>query len=260
MTSQLKIVSPIQRQRMEFVDRAPVPIKAPITVATVFQPFTYDELQPDLVAEAQQTEAKFAEVQRQSIVDLGSLLRGIKDKMPHGTFIRWIDGQLKISVSTAENLMRGGQWLEAQSHHVAKLPPSAVYALSLPSADQTIVSEIVADCEQGNVPSASEVRDRLNRARKATDHAKNLEQLKKDKENEKRRRAAQAERDRKCREDWEKAELFRKQAAEKAAAFLIEVMSEENIQQLKNLMFGTHWAAVSDAISTQLFRARGGAA
>jgi hypothetical protein len=224
--------------------------------------FSYDKVAPDVAARARKAAEDIRSLQQVTIMDIGQALLAVKAEMAHGTFGAWLDAEFSMSVRSAENYMNAAKFLQGKSETVALLPPTAVYALASKDADPVVVAEVLAEVEGGKIIPAGEVRDRLagaTKARLAAAAVKTAEQIKADKENEKRRRAAQAARDKKWEEEQQSAEMHRKQTADKAAAFLIEVLSPESIQQLKNLMVGTHWSAVSDAISTQLFTARGGA-
>ena len=237
-----------------FVDRPPVPIKAPEPVVFRDPAFSYDKVAPDVAARARKAAEQIRSLQQVTIMDIGKALLAVKAEMAHGTFGGWLDAEFSMSVRSAENYMNAAKFLEGKSETVALLPPTAVYALASRDADPAVVAEVLAEVEEGKIIPAGEVRDRLagaTKARLAAAAVRTAEQIKKDKEAEKRRRAAQAARDKLREAEEEKANEKRRANAGRAADFLIERLSPEDLSSFRNLMFYTHWEAVSAAIRSR---------
>jgi DUF3102 family protein len=126
------------------------------------------------------------------VIKIGLELIEIKAKLSHGSFGPWLDAEFQMSERTGQNYMNYAAWAPTKSAIVADLPMAIGYALSAPTAPPEVVEQVLADVGAGKTMTVKIVRDRLNvalDAHKKADTPKSIEQAKKDREAEKRRRA-----------------------------------------------------------------------
>lgn len=231
----------------------PRPAQAPAKLEHAFGvvAFDYASLDPDVAVMALKIVDGIHARLKAFHIDIGRDLLAVKAKMPHGKFGAWVQVEFGMTSRTAENYMNASQFLEGKSETVSYLPPATLYALASPSADIDIVNEVIAEVDAGKVVAPAEIRERLagaTKARIAAKSAKTADQIKKDRENDKRRRAAEEKRNKEAQEDMEKCEAAQAAKAEKAASFLIDRLNEGDIVELRGLMTHISWHQVARSI------------
>ena len=214
--------------------------------------FDYSALSPDKTDTLRQRVASIRSMERSlisGIADIGNHLLAAKCLLDHGAFSRWAAGELSMTVRSAERFMRAATFLHGKRDMVSHLPTTVIYALSAPSAPASVVSEVVAAAEAGTMLAPKVIKNKLDvaiaieRSRKA-EAAKTPEQIKKDCDNEKRRRAAQVERERKWKEQREELERRKDEQAKKAVSFLLLHLGAEGMAEFRSMMDGIDWDRV----------------
>jgi predicted NAD-dependent protein-ADP-ribosyltransferase YbiA (DUF1768 family) len=219
------------------------PAPHPDTAGTIS--FDYAALDPDIAAEARAAAARIQDRVQKTMSDTGSDLIAIKAKMPHGAFGAWIKAEFQMSGSTAQNYMNATRYLEGKSTNFGILPPSAIYLLA--SAPPEVAAEVEARVERGSFPKVAEIKERVAavaKAQQAALVAKSAEQIKKDHENGKRRKAIEKARLEKLDADQKAIEIATNERAQKVAAFLVSHIGEAGVDELEGLMRGTDWYRV----------------
>jgi hypothetical protein len=152
-----------------------------------------------------------------------------------------------MSERTAQNYMHAARFLIGKSATVAVLPPAAIYALSAPSAPSDAVKDVLKALEAGAKIPTEEIRNRLSKAADAqrkVEAAKTAEQIKKEREAEKRRREIQVARDQRIKQDIEQDNARRSERAREVAKFLVAKLGSERVVELLKLLNGTDWSRV----------------
>jgi hypothetical protein len=212
--------------------------------------FNYAEVGEDVAHQLRTLAARVRRFQTTAIAEVGRCLSAAKEAIGHGGFEAWLNAEFAMSVRSAENYMSAAKFLAGKSATVAYLPPSALYALAAPSADEHVIAAVLEEVEGGKVLSANEVRERLNAAAKERKLAeaqvrKTAEEIRKGKEAEQRRRRAEKAREEKWRADQQAQEAERNKAARTAATFLFDKLSPEDIATLLKIMKPTDFWKVT---------------
>jgi hypothetical protein len=240
-----------------FRDRPPPGFTAPKRVARPDAPFDYGDLAPDLANEAKATASRIRHRLRDSIIETGRDLIAMKAKLGHGFFLPWLEGELGIGERSAQRYMRVANLVHGKSDKVSDLPATILYLLSSESAPAEAVQEIIAPVEAGERPKVDDVREQLSEATAAEKKAKAVkttEELKRDKENEKRRREAQAKRDRESEERSRQNEQARQDRANIVALMLFERLGSDGVHELLAALENAEWPLVEKSFGGGLIR------
>jgi hypothetical protein len=205
--------------------------------------FDYATLDPDLAADAQATAGRIKVRLRTSIIETGSDLITIRDKLEHGAFGAWIALEFDFSERTAQNFMSAARFVEGKSATVADLPPAALYALAAPTASPDVVKEVLEQVEAGGRVTTAMIRDRLAGAKAIAQKQGDIARLKKQRENEKRQRAEKEASLLKWKED-QKAKAERVQ---EAAKFLTSKLGCSGVLEFFSLLGDAEISALKSA-------------
>lgn len=129
--------------------------------------FDYENLPPDLAAEARKIADKVRGKQTKEAVEIGRLLLKMKEPLGHGHFTDWVEAECDMSIRTAQNYMNAARWA-AKNENVsllARLPLSVVYLLAGDIIPPEVERGVIDDYGANNGPSAAEVKRRIETAR-----------------------------------------------------------------------------------------------
>lgn len=99
----------------------------------------------------------------EDIIETGRDLLAVKEKLTHGTFVAWIESELKLPARTAQSFMSAAR-LADKNATVALFSPATVYRLAAKGTPDDIRDAIIARAEAGDVASDREVRDIIDEA------------------------------------------------------------------------------------------------
>jgi hypothetical protein len=122
--------------------------------------FEYGSLPADLAATAKASAHAVLEGMqnlKDSYIIIGTHLREMKDKLPHGRFGAWLEFELGMKDKTAQNYMNAADHL-GQNPNDVSLPPSVIYALASPSTPEEVKQQVKKQLAAGMIPKASEVK------------------------------------------------------------------------------------------------------
>jgi hypothetical protein len=171
--------------------------------------FDYSALDHAVGAEARATADRIRERIESSYLDTGRDLLGIKVKLGHGYFGKWLNAEFDMSERTAQNLMSLAEYANDKPATVANLSTTAVYKLAAPSTPTSVQEEIEQRVIKGEHPSTREIEEQIAAAKEelATEAAKArklkvkspaatraMEKREKDKEDRERHESEEAER------------------------------------------------------------------
>ena len=85
------------------------------------------------------------------IIDIGTYLVEVKDKLGHGNFYNWLETEFNWSSRTANRFMSVAQKFQAKKDRLSALDilPSALYVLASPSTPEEAVDETIERASQG---------------------------------------------------------------------------------------------------------------
>ena len=121
-------------------------------LASQSQAFDYSSLAPDLAddarAVAQRVRAGHVRTM-QTILEMGRELSGLKVRLGHGSFGRWLEAEFGAVARTAQNYMSAAERFGSTPELISLLPPATVYALAAPSTPEPVRTEVVRRLAQG---------------------------------------------------------------------------------------------------------------
>lgn len=86
------------------------------------------------------------------ILQIGQNLRVVKEKLPHGQFLLWIETEFEMSRWTARSFIRVANKLEDKWRNFHHLPVSVLYELAAPSISEDILTQV----QEGHIPPTIE--------------------------------------------------------------------------------------------------------
>lgn len=76
------------------------------------------------------------------IVHIGQNLKAVKEKLPHGQFLPWLEKEFEMSRWTAQHFIRVAEKLEDKWRNFHHLPVSVLYELAAPSTSDGILEQV----------------------------------------------------------------------------------------------------------------------
>jgi len=85
----------------------------------------------------------------ENTIAIGIRLIQVKAAIPHGQFLKWIEGEFEFTVKQCQQLMQVGDW--SKNDNLSHLPfdQSALYVLAAPSAPGAVRQEAIERAERG---------------------------------------------------------------------------------------------------------------
>lgn len=103
------------------------------------------------------------------VLAIGRNLQEVKDRLPHGQFLTWLQAEFGMSERHARNFMRVAARFGDKSEIIADLSVTILYELAAPSTPDTVVEQV----ENGIIPATLEA---IRAAKEAERQAKEEEQ------------------------------------------------------------------------------------
>ena len=119
----------------------------------------------DTKALADRIRSKLAEIGRHSI-EIGQDLLALKEKLPHGDFGKWIAAEFNMSPRTAQYLMSAARFVADKSETLSHLPLQVLYSLAAPSTPAEVREKVVAQIENGSVPTEKAILHEIQEAKR----------------------------------------------------------------------------------------------
>ncbi len=98
----------------------------------------------------------------EDIIAIGLDLIAVKEKLPHGAFLPWIEAEFGMSESAAGRFMKVGSVYGSKSVNLTNLTPSVLYELAAPSTPEPVRQAIEQKAADGESATVEEVK-RLKR-------------------------------------------------------------------------------------------------
>lgn len=116
--------------------------------AVVTGRFDYTTLPADIRAEASAAADEIRRRMRGAIIEAGTALIPIKDRLPHGQFGKWLGAEFGMTERTAQNYMSAAS-LALKCETVSVLKPRTLYQLAAPSIPDQVRDDVIARFNAG---------------------------------------------------------------------------------------------------------------
>lgn len=110
----------------------------------------------------------------ESIISVGLALKRQKERLPHGTFLPWIEAEFGMSERSAYNFMKVANQFGDKLATVANLPAKALYELAVPSTPQAVRDQVEQLIVDGETVTATDVKRLKADAKAAAEGAEAL--------------------------------------------------------------------------------------
>ena len=94
----------------------------------------------------------------EDIIEIGKDLIAVKERLPHGQFLPWIDTEFGMSNDTARRFMNVTEVYADKFGSVRNLPPTALYELAAPKTPVEVREEVERMIEAGEIVTKATVR------------------------------------------------------------------------------------------------------
>lgn len=99
----------------------------------------------------------------EDIIEIGRDLIAVKESLPHGAFLPWIEAEFGMSDMTAKRFMQVAKVYGAKSNMVFDLQPTALYELAAPKTPLEVREEIEKMIAAGEVVTKATVEELRNK-------------------------------------------------------------------------------------------------
>lgn len=93
----------------------------------------------------------------EDIIEIGRDLIAVKKSIGHGNFLRWIETEFGMGISTAQNFVNAAIKFADKIPTVGNLPASVLYALAAPSTEEAVVEEVLERANNGEKVTKDDV-------------------------------------------------------------------------------------------------------
>ncbi|MEJ8573470.1 DUF3102 domain-containing protein [Microbaculum marinum] len=98
------------------------------------------------------------------LIETGSDLLAVKERLPHGRFGAWLKAEFGWTERTAQNYMQAALAFRDKSETISELPQTLVYKLAAPSTPPQIRDRVVADLEAGRAVDPVQIKQEIAEA------------------------------------------------------------------------------------------------
>lgn len=107
---------------------------------------------------------------KESALTIGKRLSTVKDLLPHGQFLAWVEAEFPFSEQTARNFMNVYQRFENRPDALDLFEPTALYLLASPSTPESIVKKAIKiAAKSGEKMSGNDAKNLVKNAKKCID-------------------------------------------------------------------------------------------
>ena len=79
----------------------------------------------------------------ENILAIGLILQAVKEHLPHGQFLPWLQAEFGMSRMTANHFMQVADKFGGKCTNLLHLPATILYELASPSTDESIIEHVV---------------------------------------------------------------------------------------------------------------------
>lgn len=142
-----------------------LPVSEPAALPAVFD---YSDLAPDLAERQRQRAARIISIHRRTVEaagEIGRELLAAQDEMERGTFLRWIEGELRLSKSSAYRFMDMARSFGEKLPTVGSLPLTVVHKLAERSTPEPVRAAVLKRIEAGETIQADAIVEEIREAK-----------------------------------------------------------------------------------------------
>lgn len=158
-----------QRRRSAFDAPAPPEVShfGDAGIELVFDYSVVDDVHRDLVKAAARAIKPRLKRAAEDIFVIGRELMGVREFLPYGSYVDWLDVEFSLSVRQAYRFISVAERLSGKSFDImSKLPPTTLYMLAAPSTPDLAIEAIEAKVIAGEPVRVSTVRQAIAQARR----------------------------------------------------------------------------------------------
>ena len=93
----------------------------------------------------------------EDIVEIGRELKAVKEALPHGKFLPWIEAEFGMTQRTAQNFMQVSEKFKCET--VSHFGPKVLYLLSAPSTPEPVIAQATAKAATGETVTVKDVQE-----------------------------------------------------------------------------------------------------
>lgn len=126
--------------------------------------FDYESLSPEVRTDVQESTRRIHELERrtsESIIEIGQQLIRVKQRLPHGGFMPWLEAEFGWSWKTANNFIRVAETYDGKLVNFTNFQPSALYALASNKVPEKVREDFAAVAEAGEKVTHSAVKEAI---------------------------------------------------------------------------------------------------
>ena len=109
----------------------------------------------------------------EDIIAIGLDLIEVKGRLPHGSFLPWINTEFGMTGQTARRFMQVAETYGSKSNIMLNLPPTVLYELAAPSTVETVRDVIEQKAASGEAVTVEEVKHLKRELEEASKRAEN---------------------------------------------------------------------------------------
>ena len=146
-----------------------------------YKNFSYIELaNPETLVFLSEETAKLHKLLKrtaQDLVNIGTSLNKVKERLEYGKFTKWLEAEFTMSERTAQRLMKVANTFTPDTVAGLDILPSALYELSKTTTPETVIEEAIAKAKQGETisrPLIKTIKDNYSFKNKETQSSSKL--------------------------------------------------------------------------------------
>lgn len=97
----------------------------------------------------------------EDIIVIGQDLMAVKDKLPYGHFVPWLQSEFEMTPRSAQRFMQVAEKFGSRNDNLSFLPASVLYELASPSTPETIVEMVETGQIPATLPAIREAKQEL---------------------------------------------------------------------------------------------------
>lgn len=167
-----------QRRRSAFDAPAPPEVShfGDAGVDLVFDYNVVEDVHRELVKAAARAIKPRLKRAAEDIFVIGRELMGVREFLPYGSYVDWLDVEFGLSVRQAYRFISVAERLSGKSFDImSKLPPTTLYMLAAPSTPDQAIQAIEAKVIAGEPVRVSTVRQAIAQARQEDDNGQDAD-------------------------------------------------------------------------------------
>lgn len=130
--------------------------------------FDYSALAPDIAGRQRVRAERITGIYRKTVEaagEIGRELMAAQAEMEHGTFLRWVEGELRLSKSSAYRFMDVARSFGERLPTVGSLPLTVVHKLAAPSTPEPVRAAVLKRIEAGETIRPEAIVEEIREAK-----------------------------------------------------------------------------------------------